>query len=333
MQEISLFRFTHFKPVLVGVMFLIGIISGFSCNDSLPITDTTNNIGSQAILLVSFWEYGFDLGKEKEPFVEYTFEYYDSGKLNGGVVGDFLNEIRFLISFRNYNGTIERDDVLLDKVSVSEMVRNKETGNLNYTLYLNLEAALQHLDLDPDEVGVNDRFTIDWEMKLKDGKKLNPKCPDWPVNSDSKLCEVSIPLSHSLPEDSFTGRYRFEQQEVGPFGMWLFSETFEAVLSVDPDNPFSGRQFKAVPYSAAGDLDSVLVTLGFGRNATTVRDIGTGYVCAPGAEVHVGPARPLHQNEVNLKDDSRFTLILNENSSGDCGVPEEVIAFTVTKIE
>lgn len=314
-------------------LLVAGTLFTMSCDESLMVKETTDNIGSQATLQVSSWEYGFDLGKEKEPFVTYTFEYYDSGKLNGGEVGDFLNEIRFFISFINYNGSIERDEVLLDKVTVSEMTRDEETAKLNHTLYLTLEAALQHLDLDADEVGVNDRFTIDWEMKLTNGTTLNPKCPDGPVGTHPVLCEVSIPLSHSLPEDSFTGRYRFEQQEVGPFGMWLFSETFEATLSLDPDNPFSGRQFKAVPYSNTSDLDSILIPLTFGRIATTVRGIGTGYVCAPGAEVHVGPARPLPQYEVNLKDDSRFTLILNENSSGACGVPEEVIAFTVTKIE
>jgi len=213
------------------------------------------------------------------------------------------------------------------------MVRNEETANLNYTLRLTLESALQLLDLDPDVVGVNDRFTIDREMKLKDGTTLNPKCPDWPVGSNPTHCDVNLPLSHSLPENSFTGRYRFEQQEVGPFDIWLFSESFETKLTVDPDNILNGRQFEAVPYSATSDVDSISVPLSFERNVTTVRDIGTGYACAPGAEAHMGPARPLPQYKVNLKDDSRFTLILNENSSGACGVPEEVIAFTVTKIE
>jgi hypothetical protein len=212
MQSNTLNQLTDFKSLPGVVLFLMSILSWVSCNDnSLSINGTVDNIGSQATLRVSSWENGFDLGKEDEPFVTYTFEYYDSGKLNGGEVGDFLNEIRFFISFRNYNGTIDRDEILLENIAVSEMVKSEETGNLYHTLRLTLESALQLLDLDPDAVGVNDRFTIDWEIKLQDGTNLNPKCPDWPVGLNRVPCEVFISLSHSLSEETFTGRYRFEQ--------------------------------------------------------------------------------------------------------------------------
>lgn len=335
MQSINFYQPTYFKFLAVGLLFLLITLCVVSCKESLPIDETSESIGSQATLRIFSYESAtFDLGKEDQPSVEYTFEYFDSGALNSGEVGDFLKDLTFFISFNNYVRSIVKQEILLKKVPVSEMTVNELTKNLNYTLKLTLDSALDKLDLSPDMVGVNDQFTIDWDINLKDGKTLNPKCPHWPVGTNTIPCDLNIEITRTLPENSFRGLYRFEQQETGPLGMWLFSESFEAELTSNPDNTLFGRTFKAKPYSENfSELDSISVPILFERNITVSRFLGTGYECSNETEVEIGPVPPSQQYEADLFDDSEFILVITENAWGDCNAEPKVAVFSATKVE
>lgn len=325
----------YIKVIMLFCLVFAGSLFTIGCDDSLLLKEATENIDAQATLRISSYESTtFDIGKEEQPSVKYTFEYFDSGALNGGKVGDFLKDITFFISFNNHVRSIFKEEILLEKVPVSEMTVNELTKNLNYTLKLTLDSALDKLDLSPDMVGVNDQFTIDWDINLKDGKTLNPKCPHQPVGINTIPCDLNIEITRTLPENSFTGLYRFEQQDPGPLGMWLFSESFEAELTSNPDNILYGRTFKAKPYADNfSELDSISVPILYERNITISRFLGTGYECSNEAEVEIGPVPPSQQYEADLSDDSEFILVIEENALGLCGAESEVAVFSATKVE
>jgi len=335
MKSIPIYQLTYFKSLAGGLLFLVITLCVVSCKESLPIYETSESIGSQATLhIISYESAAFDLGKEEKPIVEYTFEYFDSGAINGGKVGDYLKDLTFFLSFNNHVRSIVKEEILLEKVPVSEMTVDELTKNLNYTLKLTLDSALDKLELSPDMVGVNDLFTIDWDINLKDGRTLNPKCPHQPVGTNTIPCGLTIEVTRTLPENSFRGLYQFEQHEPGSLGMWLFSESFEAELTSNPDNTLFGRKFKAKPYADNfSELDSISVPILFERNITVSRFLGTGYECSNETEVKIGPVPPSQQYEADLSDDSEFILVIEENALGVCGAESEVAVFSATKVE
>jgi hypothetical protein len=139
-----------------------------------------------------------------------------------------------------------------------------------------------------------------------------------------------------LEETEFVGTYRFTQAEPGPVPsdstQFLFGEEFEVELSIDPENTQNGRVFTTVPYPASeeGSLAPVTVPIALARTAiVTVENQGTGIGCGtPGGLAFGSPRSSDNLVEIDINDDSQFTLVLTENVNIDCNVgPGDIVLF------
>ncbi|MEX0769085.1 MAG: hypothetical protein WD035_00010 [Balneolaceae bacterium] len=328
----------YLKYIVTSLLF-VALVSCDAINDPdlpIPLDETMKNTGA-FLRILSVETAAFDLAEIDDAAYEIEVEYFD------GEGASLLERVDFYASYTSFGLTaadrreIDETDQPFFSVPASEFSEDPETGTPKATISVPLTDLLSTLGLSRDEVGVEDRFDIRWELHLTDGRNFtqgdaNPAVEGGGFYSSPFFARVFT--VQALGPDEFTGTYRFESQNAGVFGWWTFSEVFEAELSVDPDNSLNGRVFTAEPYAENwGGLAPIDVPLNLGRTATVntgSAGIGTGLGCGDG--LAVGQV----QDQSNLviidvSDDSEFTMVLGDNVRSDCGTGPVDVVITATK--
>ncbi len=318
-----------FKRTSLWVLLVTTTALLFSCKDDLLVKEITDNVGHSADL--SFTPGYYDEAlldiTEEQPAAKFTVRYRDREK------GNLLEKIEFVASFQSHDGTIGYNERHLTTMQASDFSPMQGTDSLSALLSIPIDTIATTFGLNTEDIEAGDQLLLRWKMYLTTGDTLV-----WgEVSNGTCWCPpLRVKAVHGLSADEFTGRYRFEQQVDGPFGMPLFSESFEAELRVDPDQPLIGRLFKAVPYTEADTtLDSLSVPLSLNRIATIDGVVYTDYYCEEDSEVRWVTTYPTEVENYGFDpdDDSKFILHIYENSSLSCGKDSEIVSLTASKIE
>lgn len=328
-----------FKKYTLGCLLISALIILVSCEEATLLNETKGNLGPRAKLSaspgMSYLGYvPLDIGTQSNPSAEYVLKYIDTGE------SMLLSKIDFFANYYSPSTSFASSEQHLATVPASEFFPDPESDSLKANLSIPLDTIATTFGIDRQDVAAGDVSSLRWKMYLTTGDTIALKCP-YSGLDDYFECPApeykpmpTIRVVHGLYPDEFTGHYRFKQNETGPLDMWLFSETFEAKLSIDPNNELTGRVFKAEPYADnIGDLDSLSIALSFNRFGPLLNYSSTGYQCGEnGEEIELGP-HYLPEHEFNPDEDSSFTLLINENQTFNCGKPGGIVSLTATRID
>lgn len=336
----------YFKYLLLFVV--IGVLSSCDLFDEpdlpIPMDETLDNTGA-FLRVLTVESDGFDyLDLENS---EYSF----TGEIDDIEDGDTVEDIEFFVSYDGVDGSAVEEE-LVKTVNVDDMDRSEESGLYRKTFVITAEDAVEALGISFDDVMIGDDFGLRWKLNLHDGRSFTAGDGSGDVEGGgfyNSPFQSTADVFAKIPEDLFVGEYEFTQVEGESIfsdsdhpdsdaaGDYLYndSESFVAELEVNEDNPRDGRVFVAAPYEEAGG-EAVPQQISFmlandeENNAVTMDgDVGTGFICAVG--VNFGPESE-QISQFELEDDGSFTLVINENSGGDCGISDQDIVFEVNRV-
>jgi len=324
------------KTILFPFLTL-GIVA-CSVDPNLPFDLDESLENNGAFLRINSVEIAaFDLADIDNAAFQMNVEYFDKE------VGKLLDNIEFSVSYTNFHlDSADRIDIPQSEPFMSLTPGDFEPGDKGLpttTVTIPFTEVISALGLTQEEVGVEDRFTISWVINLTDGRSFSGQNSSPAVTGGSFFSapgQANVFTVQALDETEFVGTYRFTQTAPGPIAglglSYIFGETFEAELSVDPDNTLNGRIFSVEPYPEFGGLSQVTVPIAIGRTATVAPDnIGTGIGCSEGLSFG-SPTSSDNLVEINVDDDSQFTLVLTENKLADCGVGPGDVVLQAEKI-
>lgn len=255
----------------------------------------------------------------------------------------------YLYSFNLKNGvesqTLKEDpvkllDLPLDSLEVFE-------DGLSGVFNLELTDLLEKL---PVKVPINelrpeDSFIIQWHVSLKTGTKITETCERDNKGDLRNLC-YDIRLVKTLPNDMFSGEYRFTQLDSSSlsdnYTGWveIFEDMqFEAALSVVNNTT---REFKAEYLGNAWSelgveerISSIPIMFDIKgnptENAVTVSyEISSGLGCDDGP-LKIGPEKE-NVSYFDEEDDSEFIFVVTDNTEGVCDSKPKQVQFLVEKL-
>jgi hypothetical protein len=326
-----------FKSLLSAALLAVTLVSCdvFSGEPDLPIPlDETlaNTAGFVRVLAVN--NAAFDLGGDLSTQA-YSFNFEVSDEKSG----ELSESITFYVTYVDRNRVAKSEvAITASTISVSGLTKNTKglpagVANVKLTDILSAYGA----NLSANDLKLGDRFDIRWVLSMKDGTSYTNTNVSQAVTGgfyrSPFFARANVVVS--LPESKFVGTYTVTQNAAsstvaGAFlSGWLFgSETFDVELTVDPDNKLVGRIFSASPYAEFGHGAVGQYKLAFGLATSITNTVSTGLQCSA-LGLYFAPAAT--GGSFNAQDDSSFTFVVTENSTGDCGLPSEVITFTAVK--
>lgn len=326
----------NLKTILFTILTL-GIVA-CSVDPDLPFDLDGSLENNGAFLRISSVETAaFDLADLDNAAYQMQVEYFDKE------VGNLLERVDFSVSYTNFyldpadQVTIPQTEPFMTLTPDDFTPGDK--GLPATTITIPFTEVINALGLSPDEVGVEDQFTLSWVIHLTDGRSFSGQNSSPAVTGGSFFNapgQANVFTVQALSDAEFVGTYRFTQTAPGPIAgqglSFLFGQTFEADLTVDPDNTLNGRIFTAEPYPEFGGLSPVSVPISIGRTATVAPDnIGTGLQCTEGLSFGT-PRSTDSLVEIDIDDDSQFTLVLTENTFADCSVGPGDIVLQAEKV-
>lgn len=328
----------YLKYIITAVL-LVSITACSVNEDNFPIDldAVLNNNGAYLrVLSVDEPVYNFvDLPNARYVFTGEVFDLEE---------GNLLESVEFNVGFRSF----ERDPVTgqpvleisenpnpILTVPASEFVRGGGRNLPQVTFTIPLSDVLAALDgVTEADLELGDTFLLRWTVNLTDGRSFSGSDASADITGGAFFnspYQARVNVAPVLPDDQFVGEYLFEAQNTGFNGWSTYSETFTATLSVNPENTANGRIFTAEPYAQNwGGLNPIDTPIAFSVGTTydgPSGGTGTGLGCGGG--LAIGLAGELA--EVDLFDDSQFTLWLADNIRSDCGAGPVDVEFTVTK--
>lgn len=327
----------HLKYIFLPALLIMLVSCDSLVGDPdlpIPLDETMNSTGA-FLRITSVESAAFDLADLTSAAYIFQAEYFD------GEGSTLLESVDFYVAYTSF-GLQSADRTVIEEtpqpiltVPASAFAVSEETGLPTTTITVPLTTVLDGFGdaLTEDDIGVEDRFDLRWVVNLTDGRSFTAKdaSPAMTGGFYNSPYAARVFTVQALGEAEFVGSYTFESQNTGVFGWWTFSETFQAELSVDPNNTLNGRVFTAEPYAEDwGGLAPITVPIALGRTATASSEVGTGLGC--GAGLAIGAVTD-NTNAViiDINDDSQFTLVLGDNTRSDCSTGPVDVAFTVTK--
>lgn len=337
----------YFKYSITSIFLVFLMLSLFSCEQTTStsggpqlkeLLDESKQSTGAFLRVAAVQSAAFDLAVPNE--AAYTFKAeYEDGKGNS-----LLKNVEFYVGYESFaldpsqRETIDETSDPFFTVSASKFEEDSKSGLPTATVSVPLTEAVSALpNLSMSDLGVGDSFKLRWKINLTDGRSFSVDESSAPVSGGfySSPFFARVKTVQKLPEDKFTGMYHFEAQGTGVFGWPTFYPSFDAELSVNPDNTLNGRVFTAKPYPpehTGWDLAPIEVPIALGPTATPSATVGTGLGCSAG--LAVGPMSNPAANGViiDVTDDSEFTLVVGDNVRADCGASPVDVTYTVTKL-
>ncbi|NGP90073.1 hypothetical protein [Fodinibius halophilus] len=336
----------YFKHNITSVFLVLLMFALFSCESSSTsegpqlkeLLDEAKTSTGAFLRVASVKSAAFDLADKSTAAYTIKAEYED------GEGNSLLESVEFYVAYESFaldpqqRETIKETKDPFKTVDASAFEEDSESGLPTATISVPLSEAVSALSgLSMSDLGVGDSFELRWKVNLTDGRSFSVDQSSAPVSSGFYRSPFfsRVKTVQKIPADEFTGMYHFEAQGAGVFGWPTFETSFDAQLSVDPENKLNGRVFTAKPYppGASGfDLAEIQVPIALGPTATPTSEVGTGLGCDAG--LAVGPMQNSSQNGViiDVNDDSQFTLVVGDNVRGDCDASPVDVTYIVTKL-
>lgn len=317
--------------LLIGTMASCDTLTG-DPELRIPL-DETLAVPGAFLRVVSVETAAFDVGDPAN--ANYTFVGEVSDESNGAL-GE---SVTFYASYVDVDRQNIQDEIEIKTYQVSNFTINEESGLPRNTFSVSLNEILDGYgnDLNLADVSIGDRFDVRWELATTDGRTISSDdmSPATTGGFYASPFFARVNVVVSLAESAFVGSYNFNQQAAstdvaGAFGngwIWEGAQSFDADLSVNPDNTLNGRTFTVTPLQEFG-VAARTYSLDFGLFVTIATDVTTGLTCGGG--IFYGPASD-NRGSFDPQNDASFEMVVKENSLGDCGLSGEEIVFDVTK--
>ena len=332
---------------LTIVVLLVGLAACSVNEENFPVNldEVVNNNGAYMRVL-GVESAGFDILDLGNAAYIFTAELYDREE------GDLVENVEFFVDYTSSDGTRLEEVGPFKTYNRGDFTREGSRNLPRNTFTITIDEVLQATGLQQDDLLIGDRFRVRWAINLTDGRSFSVEDTGPDISGGSFFRSpyiASVNVVAAIPEDQFVGNYQFEQSTQSgttseaflAFGTsgWMFngSQTFNSDVVVDPNNTLNGRVFSAAPFATfrggppPEDIPFVLALANEPENNTVTlsSSIGTGVSCSA-IGISYGAAASA-SGDFDVADDSSFTLVINENAAGDCGLEPVNIAFTVTK--
>lgn len=335
-------------------MMVAGMFTLVSCDHEpdlpFPLHETFENTGA-FLRIVEVTSAGIDIVDLENARFAFV------GEVDDIEDGDTIDNVEFYVKYIALDGD-ESEEVLVKTYDIDDMSRDEESGLYREEFEITANEAMDAIDgFGLDDLLIGDRFEIRWKLNLHDGRSFTRGDASGDITGGGFYNSPYFRRADvvaAVPEDKFVGTYEFHQVEesdgistwdvLGLSGGWLYNDTqtFEAELTIDPDNDLNGRIFVAEaypPWDTGAEEQNIVISLAneLDNNSVTMAgDVGTGLACSVGISYGPETEQISHfeyddDNDVFLDDE--FTLTIYENSNGDCGWPDGPnVTFEVTKL-
>ena len=329
----------NLKYIITSVL-LLGTVA--SCDSlvgepdlPIPLNETLSNTGA-FLRVLEVTSAAIDIADPAN--AAYSF----SGEVSDVDQGANAESVTFYVSYRSVDEATSGytlSEVEVKTYNASSFTTNETSGLPGTTFSVSLTEMLDAFgsNLAVGDVSIGDRFDLRWDLTLKDGTVFTNEDMSAATTggfyASPFFARVSVVVS--LAEGDFVGSYNFTQRAAssdiaGAFAngwIWEGAQSFDADLSVNPDNTINGRVFTATPLAEYG-VAAREYPLDFGLFLTLAGDVTSGLTCGGG--IYYGIASE-NRGSFDPNDDSSFEMVIKENSLSDCGLAGEEIFFDVVK--
>lgn len=304
------------SKVIVSVLLMFVF---FSCSDEPnPIQIASEAVERGAVLrTIEITNMTYDKLDLQRP-IEIRLEYQDIED------GDLLENVEILISF--IDTTPENGDVTSEKQLLKTLVPTDfQIGQNNLPvvdLIIETQELISLLDLTDSQLSCTDRFILDLNLNLTDGRTFNNENSTTAIRSFGGFLNspfsYDIHVVEGIANDIFIGEYEHSSLKDGYSGPTFFLPTLVEMNATRPNV----RSFEMIRIRSTDTIINKMEYTIACNQAILTRYVRTRFKCSPLVEdehvVLLGPDLEL-DGSIEITDDSVFDLRFLEAFEGNDG--------------